>query len=154
MEYYNGAKEFAAKHIAPIARDLSEKPEFPKAVFEELKKEGYLKLLIPKELGGLGGDIYDHSEIIRAFSEQSATVGLTYMMHNVALNIVLNAGKDELKKKIVKEVIEEGKTLALAYSESGSGVSFYYPETTAEKKGDKWLLNGSKSMVTLSLIHI
>lgn len=148
MEYYSGAKEFAAKHIAPIARDLSEKPEFPKAVFDELKEEGYLKLLIPKELGGLGGDIYDHSEIIRAFSEQSATVGLTYMMHNVALNIVLNAAKDELKKKIVKEVIEEGKTLALAYSESGSGVSFYYPETTAEKKGDKWLINGSKSMVT------
>ena len=60
----------------------------------------------------------------------------------------LNAGKEELKQKIVKEVVEEGKTLALAYSESGSGVSFYYPETTAEKKGDKWLINGSKSMVT------
>ena len=148
MEYYNGAKEFAEKHIAPVARELSEKVEFPAGIYDELKKEGYLKLLIPKEMGGLGGDIYDHSEIIRAFSEKSATVGLTYMMHNVALNIVLNAGKEELKQKIVKEVVEEGKTLALAYSESGSGVSFYYPETTAEKKGDKWLLNGSKSMVT------
>lgn len=148
MEYYNGAKEFAEKHIAPVARELSEKVGFPEAIYEEIKKEGYLKLLIPKEMGGLGGDIYDHSEIIRAFSEKSATVGLTYMMHNVALNIVLNAGKEELKQKIVKEVVEEGKTLALAYSESGSGVSFYYPETTAEKKGDKWLLNGSKSMVT------
>lgn len=148
MEYYNGAKEFAEKHIAPVARELSEKVGFPEAIYEEIKKEGYLKLLIPKEMGGLGGDIYDHSEIIRAFSEKSATVGLTYMMHNVALNIVLNAGKEELKQKIVKEVVEEGKTLALAYSESGSGVSFYYPETTAEKKGDKWLINGSKSMVT------
>ena len=148
MEYYNGAKEFAEKHIAPVARELSEKVGFPEAIYEEIKKEGYLKLLIPEELGGLGGDIYDHSEIIRAFSEKSATVGLTYMMHNVALNIVLNAGKEELKQKIVKEVVEEGKTLALAYSESGSGVSFYYPETTAEKKGDKWLINGSKSMVT------
>lgn len=148
MEYYNGAKEFAEKHIAPVARELSEKVGFPEAIYEEIKKEGYLKLLIPEELGGLGGDIYDHSEIIRAFSEKSATVGLTYMMHNVALNIVLNAGKEELKQKIVKEVVEEGKTLALAYSESGSGVSFYYPETNAEKKGDKWLINGSKSMVT------
>ena len=148
MEYYNGAKEFAEKHIAPVARELSEKVGFPEAIYEEIKKEGYLKLLIPEELGGLGGDIYDHSEIIRAFSEKSATVGLTYMMHNVALNIVLNAGKEELKQKIVKEVVEEGKTLALAYSESGSGVSFYYPETTAEKKGDKWIINGSKSMVT------
>lgn len=148
MEYYNGAKEFAEKHIAPVARELSEKVGFPEAIYEEIKKEGYLKLLIPEELGGLGGDIYDHSEIIRAFSEKSATVGLTYMMHNVALNIVLNAGKEELKQKIVREVVEEGKTLALAYSESGSGVSFYYPETTAEKKGDKWLINGSKSMVT------
>ena len=148
MDYYLKACEFAEKHIAPVARELSEKVGFPEAIYEEIKKEGYLKLLIPEELGGLGGDIYDHSEIIRAFSEKSATVGLTYMMHNVALNIVLNAGKEELKQKIVKEVVEEGKTLALAYSESGSGVSFYYPETTAEKKGDKWLINGSKSMVT------
>lgn len=109
MEYYNGAKEFAEKHIAPVARELSEKVGFPEAIYEEIKKEGYLKLLIPEELGGLGGDIYDHSEIIRAFSEKSATVGLTYMMHNVALNIVLNAGKEELKQKIVKEVVEEGK---------------------------------------------
>lgn len=148
MDYYLKACEFAEKHIAPVARELSEKVGFPEVIYEEIKKEGYLKLLIPEELGGLGGDIYDHSEIIRAFSEKSATIGLTYMMHNVALNIVLNAGKEELKQKIVKEVVEEGKTLALAYSESGSGVSFYYPETTAEKKGDKWLINGSKSMVT------
>lgn len=148
-DYYSKAKAFAKEHIAPVAEEIDDTKEFPVAVYDKIYEEGYLNLIIPEDLGGLGGDIYDHAEVIRAFSVQSATVGLTYMMHNVALNIVLNAGKDSLKEKIVKEVIEEGKILALAYSESGSGVNFYYPDKTrAQKDGDGWVLNGAKSMVT------
>ena len=148
-EYYEQAVKFAEEHIAPVARELDEKKEFPMEIFNKLHQEGYLKLLIPTEDGGLGGDIYDHSEIIRAFAIHSATVGLTYMMHNVALNIVLNAAKPDIRAKIVKEVLEEGKILALAYSESGSGVNFYYPDKTrAVKEGDQWIINGGKSMVT------
>lgn len=146
--YYHQAKEFAKEHIAPHAKDIATEYQFPVAVFDEIKKAGYHKLLIPEDQGGLGGDIHDHAEIIRAFSTQSATVGLTYMMHNVALNIVLNAAKAEIKEKIVQEVIQDGKILALAYSESGSGVNFYYPETTAVKDGNEWVINGSKSMNT------
>ena len=142
-EYYEQAVKFAEEHIAPVARELDEKKEFPMEIFNKLHQEGYLKLLIPTEDGGLGGDIYDHSEIIRAFAIHSATVGLTYMMHNVALNIVLNAAKPDIRAKIVKEVLEEGKILALAYSESGSGVNFYYPDKTrAVKEGDQWIING------------
>lgn len=147
--YYEKASALAKEHIEPVARELDKKAEFPTEIYQEIIKGDFLKLIIPEELGGLGGDIYDHAEIIRAFSEQSASIGLTYMMHNVALHTILNAAKDEVKEKIVKEVIEEGKICALAYSESTGGVEFYYPDTTrAVKEGDTWTLNGSKSMVT------
>ncbi len=148
-ECFKKALKFAEENIAPIAQELEDKTEFPYEVFKKLYQAGYLKLFIPAEEGGLGGDIYDHSEIIRAFATHSASVGLTYMMHNVALNLALNAAKPEIRAKIVKEVIEEGKILALAYSESSSGVNFYYPDTTrATQEGDHWLINGAKSMVT------
>lgn len=148
-EIFEKASVFAKEHIEPVAVEMDKKKEFPTGVFEKLHEEGYLKLIIPEELGGQGGDIVEHAEAIRAFSEYSATVGLTYMMHNVALNVVLNAAHDEMKNQVVKEVIEEGKFLALAYSESTGGVEFYYPDTTrAEKDGAQWIINGSKSMVT------
>ena len=147
-KYFEQAQKFAEQYISPSAIEFSHEAKFPEKVFEKLKEEGYLKLIIPEEQGGLGGDIHDLAEIIRAFAKASPSVGLTYMMHNVSLNVVLNAAKDSLKSRIVKEVIEEGKVLALAYSESGSGVNFYYPETTAIREGDNWIINGTKSMVT------
>lgn len=150
VDFYDKAMSFAEEHIAPIAREISGSDEFPTSLYDKIKENDFLKLTVPTELGGLGGDIHDHAEVVRAFSKHSASVGLTYMMHNVALNIVLNSAKDTMKEKIVKEVIEEGKLLALAYSESGSGVNFYYPETTAKKEGDVWVINGKKSMVTSS----
>lgn len=146
---FKKARTFAEDHIRPIAVEIDKNKEFPKGVFEKLHEQGYLSLLVPKELGGQGGDIVDHAEVIRAFSEESATVGLTYMMHNVALNVVLNAAKEKTKEDIVKEVTNEGKFLALAYSESSGGIEFYYPDTThAKKEGNQWRLSGSKSMVT------
>ncbi|WP_077074863.1 acyl-CoA dehydrogenase family protein [Aedoeadaptatus urinae] len=148
MDYYLKASEFAEKYVAPVAKKIDETKEFPKDIFEKLYAEGFLKLIIPESEGGLGGDIYDHAEVVRALAKESATVGLCYMMHNVGLNVVLNAGKDELKKKIIDEVINEGKIFGLAYSESGSGVYFHLPDTTAKRDGEDWVINGSKSMVT------
>jgi len=70
------------------------------------------------------------------------------MMHNVALTVVLSRGSEEMKKRIVKEVVEERKLLALAYSELGTGTHFYISDLKAENDGDKKLLSGVKSMVT------
>ncbi|WP_040292617.1 acyl-CoA dehydrogenase family protein [Alloiococcus otitis] len=146
---FDQASQFASQYIEPVADKLDKEKAFPEEVFDKLHQEKYLELLIPKELGGQGGDIVDHTEVIRAFSAKSATVGLTYMMHNVALNAVVQSGEEATKQKIIKEVIEDGKFLALAYSEPTGGVEFYKPDTTqAVKDGNKWTINGSKSMVT------
>ena len=132
--FYNEAREFAKKYIDPIAKEIDEQERFPEEVFKELGKAGYFKLMIPTELGGLGKDMQEHADACRAFAKSSATVGLCYMMHNVALNCVLSYADNNLKSKICKDIVENEKFMALAYSELGTGTHFY--------------ISGLKSMVT------
>ncbi|EKU93436.1 Crotonobetainyl-CoA dehydrogenase [Alloiococcus otitis] len=148
-ELVDQASDFAKEYIEPIAQKLDEEKAFPEEVFEKLHEERYLQLLIPQEEGGIGGDIADLVDIIWTFAQKSATVGLTYLMHNVALDGVLKTAHEETRKRIIQEVIEEGKFLGLAYSETSGGVQFTKPDrTSAKKDGDHWILSGAKSMVT------
>jgi alkylation response protein AidB-like acyl-CoA dehydrogenase len=70
------------------------------------------------------------------------------MMHNVAVMCILTNGSDELKDRIFTDIVENGKFMALAYSEFGTGTHFYKPEITAEVNGGSTTFNGTKSMVT------
>ena len=147
-QIYQKAVDFANAHIKPYSKKIDENAVFPTETFKALGETDFLKLMIPKELGGLGGNILDHAEICLAFASECATAGLCYMMHNVALNCVMQHGSDEIKAKIAKEVVEEGKFLALAYSELGSGTHFYKPELEAKFLANGVSLTGIKSMVT------
>lgn len=145
---YELARKFAIEHILPYSKESDEKGEFPVKSFEEMGKAGYFKLMIPEEFGGQGKNIREHSEVCRAFSESNATAGLCYMMHNVALMCILNYGSKELKEKICKDVVENNKFLALAYSELGTGTHFYIPEIKADFSEKCSTFTGIKSMVT------
>ncbi len=148
MSFYEEAKQFAKEHIAPYSRRSDEEGIFPKESFEEMGKAGYFKLLIPEELGGLGKTAKEHQEAVLAFAESNPTAGLCYMMHNVALMTVLLHGNEDLKNKVVTDIIENNKFMALAYSEFGTGTHFYVPEVKVSEEGDKFVFNGTKSMVT------
>lgn len=104
--------------------------------------------MIPTELGGLGKDMQEHADACRAFAKSSATVGLCYMMHNVALNCVLSYADDNLKTKICKDIVENEKFMALAYSELGTGTHFYISDVKTSFKDNSVIFNGLKSMVT------
>ncbi|AME09735.1 MULTISPECIES: acyl-CoA dehydrogenase family protein [Gemella] len=149
--FYNKAREFAKKYIDPIAKEIDEKERFPEEVFEELGKAGYFKLMIPEEFGGLGKNMQEHADACRAFAKSSATVGLCYMMHNVALNCILSYADESLKAKICKDVVENEKFLALAYSELGTGTHFYISDLKTDFKENTVVFNGVKSMVTSAL---
>jgi alkylation response protein AidB-like acyl-CoA dehydrogenase len=145
---YEDAKKFAGQFLLPYSAETDVKGVFPKESFQKMGENGYFKLLIPQEKGGLGKDIRDHADVCMAFSESSATAGLCYMMHNVALMCVLNYGSEKLKAEICADIIENKRFLALAYSEFGTGTHFYLPEIKARAEGDKFVFNGVKSMVT------
>lgn len=148
MTIYEKAREFAQKHIQPVAKKIDEEAKFPVDVFKALAEEGYLKLLVPEEFGGQGGNIEDHTKVCLAFGEYSASAALCYMMHNVCLSVILAYANDELKKEVCDSIVNEGKFTALAYSEFGTGTHFYIPELEADNKEDYAILNGRKSMVT------
>ncbi|NPD30466.1 acyl-CoA/acyl-ACP dehydrogenase [Eggerthellaceae bacterium zg-1084] len=148
--FYDKAKAFAEEHITPLAADIDRQAAFPAALFDKIVEAGYTKLLIPQQDGGLGLTLNEHQETCMAFAESCPTVGLSYMMHNVALHTVLERAGDELRSFVIDEVVNHGKVMALAYSEFGTGTHFYISDTTAEKVEGGVRLNGMKSMVTMA----
>jgi len=145
---YLEGKEFAKSYILPYTELVDKESKFPEEAFAELGNKGFLKLLIPEEYGGFGKGLEEHAQACLAFAEACSTTALCYMMHNVALMCILTNGSNELKKRIFTDVVENGKFLALAYSEFGTGTHFYNPEIKAEVHGDSVTFNGTKSMVT------
>ena len=149
MSFYEESKEFAKEFIEPYAKSSDEEGRFPEESFKAMGEKGYFKLLIPEEMGGLGKTAVEHQQAVMAFAESNPTAGLCYMMHNVALMTVLTNGNDELKKKVVDDIVNNNKFMALAYSEFGTGTHFYIPEVKVNNNEDgSFTFNGVKSMVT------
>ncbi len=149
MDFYEQSKQFAKEHIEPFTRRSDEEGKFPEESFKAMGEAGYFKLLIPEEMGGLGKTAVEHQQAVMAFAESNPTAGLCYMMHNVALMTVLTNGNDELKKKVVDDIVNNNVFMALAYSEFGTGTHFYIPEVNVSKNDDgSFIFNGVKSMVT------
>ncbi|MEH7276089.1 acyl-CoA dehydrogenase family protein [Neobacillus vireti] len=145
--YFEG-KEFARSYILPYTEMIDKESIFPEESFKKLNEKGFLKLLIPRQYGGHGKGLEEHAQACLAFAESCATTALCYMMHNVAVMCVLAHGSEELKEKIFTDIIKNGKFMALAYSEFGTGTNFYISGMTTEINGDYTTFNGSKSMVT------
>ncbi|MFC6347387.1 acyl-CoA dehydrogenase family protein [Vagococcus carniphilus] len=146
--YYTRAKEFSDQYIVPIASKIDEEGVFPRETMDLIGEKGFFKLIIPEEFGGEGANIDAQAYVSQAFGEGSPTVGLCYTMHNVALKFILTFGNDELKKFIIKEVVEHNKMLSLARSEFGTGVHVFKSESSVQTFDDYSIINGAKSMIT------
>lgn len=147
-QVYQAAKEFANSYIAPYTDQTDRDARFPEESFKELGVKGFFNLLIPEEYGGFGKGLEEHAQACQAFAETCSTTALCYMMHNVAVMCLVTHGSDELKKRVFTDIVENGKFMALAYSEFGTGTHFYKPEMATEVNGDLTTFNGKKSMVT------
>ena len=94
---FDDAIEFAKKHVAPYTEDVDKNARFPKEAYGELRKQGYIGLMVPKEYGGMGGGAKEHAEVVHALANYCATTALCYMMHNVATLCIVFFGTDEQK---------------------------------------------------------
>ncbi|MDI4644620.1 acyl-CoA dehydrogenase family protein [Cohnella hashimotonis] len=147
-QVYQEGKVFAKSYIEPFTERTDAESRFPEESFKALAEHGFLKLLVPEAYGGSGKGLEAHAEACLAFAETCATTALCYMMHNVAVMCLVTHGSEELKKRVFADIVENGKFMALAYSEFGTGTHFYITETTAEVNGEYTTFNGKKSMVT------
>ena len=141
--------DFAQKKIAPRADEIDQTNEFPRDLWPEMGKLGLHGITVDETYGGVGMGYLEHVVVMEEISRASASVGLSYVAHsNLCINQISLNGNEAQKKKYLPKLISGEHVGALAMSEPGAGSDVVGMRTKAEKKGDKFILNGNKMWIT------
>lgn len=142
-------RDFAQNEIAPIVEKMDETDEFPQDVIRKMGALGLMGIPIPEQWGGSGADFISYIIAINELSKVSATVGVILSVHtSVGTNPILYFGNDDQKKKYVPKLATGEYLGAFALTEPSAGSDAASLRTTAQKQGDKYILNGSKIFIT------
>jgi alkylation response protein AidB-like acyl-CoA dehydrogenase len=142
-------RQFAAREIAPHVSEWDEKSEFPAAVVKKLGAMGLLGVIFPQEYGGAGMGYVDYVLAIEELSAVDGSVGIIVAAHNsLGTNHIFLAGNEAQKRKYVPKLASGEWLGAWGLTEPGSGSDAGGARTTAVRKGDRWVLNGSKTFIT------
>ncbi|MGE0061230.1 MAG: isovaleryl-CoA dehydrogenase [Xanthobacteraceae bacterium] len=140
---------FAADRIAPRADEIDRTNTFPRELWPEMGQLGLHGITVEEDYGGSGLGYLDHCIAMEEVSRASASVGLSYGAHsNLCVNQIRRNGTEAQKRKYLGKLISGEHLGALAMSEPGSGSDVVSMRTRAEKKGDRYVLNGSKMWIT------
>lgn len=140
---------FAAKELAPLAAEIDATNNFPEGFWQKMGDLGILGVTVDEEYGGVEMGYLAHTICMEEISRASASVGLSYGAHsNLCVNQISRNGSDEQKAKYLPKLISGQHVGALAMSEPGSGSDVVSMKLRAEKKGDRYILNGNKMWIT------
>jgi isovaleryl-CoA dehydrogenase len=142
-------RRFAADEIAPRAREIDESNDFPRDLWPRLGALGLLGVTVEEEYGGSAMGYTEHVVAMEEISRASAAVGLSYGAHsNLCVNQIRRNGTEAQKRKYLLRLIGGEHVGALAMSEPGAGSDVVSMRTRADRKGDRYVLNGSKMWIT------
>ncbi len=140
---------FAAREIAPLAAEIDRTNQFPRQLWPKLGELGLLGITVEEEHGGTGLGYLEHVVAMEEISRASASVGLSYGAHsNLCINQIRRWGTPAQKARYLPGLISGEHVGALAMSEPGAGSDVVGMRTRAEKRGDRYLLTGSKMWIT------
>src|SRR3982075_3416910 len=141
--------DFSSNEIAPRAADIDKSNQFPRDLWPKIGALGLHGITVEEEYGGSGLGYLEHCIAVEEISRASASVGLSYGAHsNLCVNQIRRTGSDNQKRRYLGKLISGEHVGALAMSEPGSGSDVVSMKTKAEKKGDRYILNGSKMWIT------
>ncbi|WP_334158623.1 isovaleryl-CoA dehydrogenase [Oryzomicrobium sp.] len=142
-------RDFAEKEIAPRAAEIDRNNEFPADLWKKFGDLGLLGMTAEEEYGGTGLGYLAHIIAMEELSRASASVGLSYGAHsNLCVNQIRRNGNAAQKAKYLPKLISGDHVGALAMSEPNAGSDVVSMKLKAEKKGDRYVLNGSKMWIT------
>jgi len=142
-------RSFASDKIAPLAAEIDVTDQFPHHLWREMGEMGLLGITVGEEYGGSGLGYLEHVVAMEEISRASASVGLSYGAHsNLCVNQIKLNGNDAQREKYLPGLVGGTQVGALAMSEPGAGSDVVSMRLKADKKGDRYVLNGSKMWIT------
>ena len=140
---------FAADEVAPRAAEIDRSNEFPMDLWRKLGHLGVLGITVEEEYGGAGMGYLEHVVAMEEISRASASVGLSYGAHsNLCVNQIRRNGTEAQKRKYLPKLISGEHVGALAMSEPGAGSDVVAMKLRAVRKGDRFVLDGTKMWIT------
>ena len=141
--------DFCVKEVAPIAAELDEKEEFTQNAREKLAEMGMLGTYIPEEYGGAGLSYLTYIVCCEELAKHCASTSIMFSVHGSLCSWpILEFGTEEQKQKYLVPLAQGEKLGAMGLTEPGAGTDANGVRTTAELKGDKWILNGTQIFIT------
>ncbi len=142
-------QRFAQDELAPRAEQIDRDNEFPMDMWRKFGDLGLLGITVDEEYGGSNMGYLAHTIVMEEISRISASVGLSYGAHsNLCVNQISKNGSEEQKQKYLPKLCSGEHVGALAMSEANSGSDVVSMKLSADKKGDRYVLNGSKMWIT------
>ncbi|WP_270934509.1 isovaleryl-CoA dehydrogenase [Falsiroseomonas oryzae] len=145
----DSVRAFSDERIAPIAAEIDRTDEFPGHLWPEMGALGLHGITVPEEYGGSDMGYLAHTVAMEEVSRASASVGLSYGAHsNLCVNQIRINGTEEQKRRYLPKLVSGEHLGALAMSEPGAGSDVVSMKLRAEKRGDRYVLNGTKLWIT------
>lgn len=142
-------KDFVERHVAPGVKERDVSKKFPHDIIEQLAEQGFMGMVHPEKYGGGGVDHISFCLAIEEIARWDASLALTVASHtSLASGHIALAGNEDQKEKYLTPLAKGEKLGAWCLTEPGSGSDASGMKTTAVKKGNKWILNGSKIFIT------
>jgi isovaleryl-CoA dehydrogenase len=142
-------RDFAEAEIAPRAAEIDRDNLFPRDLWPKMGALGLHGITAPEEYGGLALGYLEHCVAIEEVSRASASVGLSYGAHsNLCVNQLTRNGNDAQKSRYLPKLISGEHVGALAMSEPNAGSDVVSMTTRAERRGDRFIINGAKMWIT------
>ncbi len=145
----DSVRDFADVEIAPIASDIDRREELPLALLKKMAELNLLGLEVPEAYGGAGADMVSYALAIEEVTRASASIGLTMAAHNgLVVSPILMFGNEPQKKKYLPPLARGEVLGCFCLTEPQAGSDAGGTQTTAVKRGDKWIVNGRKIYIT------